>query len=78
MRPQALRLELPAGLVLLVLRHRTRAAGRGVAHQARGEGEYGCGARGGRVIAAEAREEIAEARGSHTREALARFLDGRR
>ena len=35
-------------------------------------------ARGGRVIAAEAREEIAEARGSHTREALARFLDGRR
>ena len=36
------------------------------------------GAGGGRVVAAGAPEEIAGARGSHTGEALARFLDGRR
>ena len=36
------------------------------------------GAGGGRVVAAGTPEEIAGARGSHTGEALARFLDGRR
>ncbi len=36
------------------------------------------GAGGGRVVAAGPPEEIAGARGSHTGEALARFLDGRR
>ena len=36
------------------------------------------GTGGGRVVAAGAPEEIAGARGSHTGEALARFLDGRR
>ena len=36
------------------------------------------GASGGRVVAAGASEEIAGARGSHTGQALARFLDGRR
>ena len=36
------------------------------------------GAGGGRVVAAGAPEEIAGARGSHTGEALARFLGGRR
>ena len=35
------------------------------------------GAGGGRVVAAGAPEEIAGARGSHTGEALARFLGGR-
>ena len=36
------------------------------------------GAGGGRVVAAGPPEEIAGARGSHTGEVLARFLDGRR